>query len=160
MESSGIEIRRAGAADAPALAQLLAAAFAEYEAAYTPAAFAATTPGADQIRARLPEGPVWIALQQACPVGTVSAVRRGETVYLRSMAVLPAARGLGAGARLLHEVEAFARHAGATALLLSTTPFLTRALRLYEHYGFQPSPAGPHDLHGTPLLTLVKSLAP
>jgi hypothetical protein len=59
---------------------------------------------------------------------------------------------------LLYEVEAFARAAGAISLLLSTTPFLARAIRLYKQWGFGITDAGPHDLHGTPLLTMVKPL--
>ena len=153
-------IRRAVAADAPAIAGVLAAAFAEYEALYTPEGLAATTPPADLIAARLEEGPIWVAVREEAIVGTVSAVRRGEALYVRSMAVLPAARGQRGGEALLREVEAFARANGATSLLLSTTPFLARAIRLYEQWGFGFTDAGPHDLHGTPLLTMVKPLPP
>ena len=153
-----MHIRRATIADAPAIAGVLAAAFAEYEPLYTPEGLAATTPLAERIRARLDEGPIWVALHEEGIIGTVGAVRRGEALYVRSMAVLPAARGQHVGEALLREVEAFARTAGATSLLLSTTPFLARAIRLYEQWGFQYSDAGPHDLYGTPLLTMVKSL--
>jgi GNAT superfamily N-acetyltransferase len=151
-------IRRATAADAPAIAGVLAAAFAEYEPLYTPEGLAATTPPAERIAARLDEGPTWVAVQEEAIAGTVGVVRRGEALYVRSMAVLPAARGQRVGEALLREVEAFARTAGATSLLLSTTPFLARAIRLYEQWGFQYSDAGPHDLYGTPLLTMVKLL--
>jgi GNAT superfamily N-acetyltransferase len=153
-------IRRASAADAPTIAGVLAAAFAEYAPLYTPDGLAATTPPADLIRARLEEGPIWVAVQEDAIVGTVGAVRRGEALYVRSMAVLPTARGNRIGEALLYEVEAFARAAGAISLLLSTTPFLARAIRLYGQWGFAYSEAGPHDLYGTPLLTMVKSLHP
>jgi GNAT superfamily N-acetyltransferase len=153
-------IRRAVAADASAIAGVLAAAFAEYAPLYTPEGLAATTPPTERIAARLDEGPIWVAVQEDTIVGTVGAVRRGEALYVRSMAVLPAARGQRAGEALLREVEAFARADGATALLLSTTPFLARAIRLYKQWGFAYSEAGPHDLYGTPLLTMVKSLHP
>jgi ribosomal protein S18 acetylase RimI-like enzyme len=124
-------IRRAVAADAPAIAGLLAAAFAEYAPLYTPDGLAATTPPAAVIRARLDEGPIWVALHEDAIIGTVGAVRQGAALYVRSMAVLPAARGQHIGEALLREVETFARASGATALLLSTTPFLARAIRLY-----------------------------
>jgi GNAT superfamily N-acetyltransferase len=151
-------IRRAVAADAPAIAAVLAAAFAEYEPLYTPEGLAATTPPADLIIARLAEGPIWVAVQEDASIGTVGAVRRGAALYVRSMAVLPAARGQRVGEALLREIEAFARIVGATALLLSTTPFLARAIRLYEQFGFEFSDAGPHDLYGTPLQTMIKPL--
>lgn len=155
-----MEIRRARAADAPAIARALAAAFAEYAPAYTPAALAATTPPAARIRARLREGPTWVAVEAGAIVGTVSAAPRGASVYVRSMAVLPAARGHGAGAALLAAVESFARGLGATSLFLSTTPFLTQAIRLYERHGFGATGDGPHDLHGTPLVSMIKPLPP
>jgi ribosomal protein S18 acetylase RimI-like enzyme len=155
-----MEIRRARAADAAAIARALAAAFAEFAPAYTPAALAATTPPAARVRARLREGPIWVAVEGGAVVGTVSAVPRGAGVYVRSMAVLPAARGRGAGAALLREVERYARGLGATSLFLSTTPFLTQAIRLYVRHGFAATGDGPHDLHGTPLITMVKPLPP
>lgn len=156
--TSKLEIRRAGAAEAPAIAGVLHAAFAEYEAAYTPGGFAATTPAAEQIRARLDEGPIWVAVRDGAVVGTVGAVIRGEAVYMRGMAALPAVRGHGVGRVLLREVEDFARSVGAQHIWLSTTPFLTGAIHLYEQGGFRRTADPPHDLFGTPLFTMVKPL--
>ena len=153
-----ISIGLAQAGEATAIAAVLLEAFAEYQALYTPTAFAATTPAADIIRRRLAEGPVWVACRQGAVVGTVSAVSRGAACYIRSMAILPAARGYGTGRRLLQQVEDFAIAQGHTALLLSTTPFLARAIRLYEQFGFQRSDGGPDDLFGTPLFTMAKPL--
>jgi hypothetical protein len=62
-----IRIRRAAEGDASAIASLLYASFIEYESAYTPEAFAATTPTAEQIADRMSEGPVWVALQASAP---------------------------------------------------------------------------------------------
>ena len=71
--------------------------------------FAATTPTSETICARFDEGPVWIALLDGAVVGTVAAVLRDEAIlYVRSMAVLPAARGHNIGGTLLGEVERFA----------------------------------------------------
>ena len=155
-----MDIRRAGADDAAAIADVLYAAFAEYQAIYTPGGFAATTPPADRIRERLPEGPVWVAVENEAIVGTVAAVHKGEGMYVRSMAILPTARGQGIGALLLSEIEHAAREAGAHYLYLSTTPFLTRAIRLYERWGFERSADGPTDLFGTPIFKMIKPLAP
>jgi GNAT superfamily N-acetyltransferase len=71
-------------------------------------ALAATTPGAEQVLVRMQEGPVWVALRQGVMLATVAAVVKDESVYIRGMAVLRAARGLGAGAKLLQEVEEWA----------------------------------------------------
>jgi GNAT superfamily N-acetyltransferase len=101
-----------------------------------------------------------VAVRGAEVVGTVAAVPRDGATYVRSMAALPAGRGRGVGGLLLEEIERFARARGHRRLFLSTAPFLGRAVRLYERFGFRPSPDGPHDLFGTPLVTMVKLLRP
>ena len=155
--ASDILIRRALVAEAAAIASLLREAFLEFEPLYTPSAFAATTPTPDQIRARWEEGP-WVAVQNQNLVATVAAVPKRTGLYVRSMAVLPIARGQRIAWRLLREVENFAVTNQHTCLFLSTTPFLTSAICLYESFGFQRSSQGPYDLFGTPLFTMVKQL--
>lgn len=153
-----VALRRAGPDDAVAIASILQQAFAPLRSQYTAQAFAATVPPADTLRARLAEGPTWLALLDGKGVGTVSAVAHGPDLYLRSMAVLPAARGRGLGRLLLGEAEAFARAQRLGRLTLSTTPFLHAAIALYEAVGFVRSGEGPTDLHGTPLVRMAKGL--
>jgi GNAT superfamily N-acetyltransferase len=105
------------------------------------------------------EGPAWVALHNETIVGTASAVIQGAALYIRGMAVLPAARGRKVGELLLEEIESFAATQGLQSLVLSTTPFLSRAIRLYEHFGFVRRSDGPDDLFGTPLFTMVKRLS-
>lgn len=154
-----IQIRRATRRDASTIAEVLHTAFVEYEHCYTQEAFAATTPSAEHLCERIEEGPIWVALQGEHLVGTVSVVPEGQACYLRSMAILPAARGQRIGVCLLEQVEQFAREQGADRLYLRTTPFLERAIRLYERCGFQRSEEGPLTLFGTPLFTMVKALS-
>ena len=153
-----IHIRLAEECDTTAIASVLYESFIEYQASYTPAAFTATTPTPAQIQKRLSEGSVWVAWHHDALVGTISAVEQGAGLYLRSMAVLPSARGYGVGRGLVEHVEQFAIAQGYHYLVLRTTPFLTHAIRLYEQVGFQRITAGPHDLYGTPLLTMLKPL--
>jgi GNAT superfamily N-acetyltransferase len=94
--------------------------------------FAATAITGEEVQGRLSEGPVWLATIQAEFLGTVSAIRRPHEVYVRGMAVIPSARGHAVGWRLLEEVDKFAIASGCGRLSLSTTPFLTRAIHLYE----------------------------
>ena len=150
-------LRSADASDASAISATLREAFAEFEALYTPAAFRATTPTTDQIRTRMAEGPVWVAERDGRVVGTVAAVPRNGELYIRSMAVRPAVRGEGIAARLLQAVESFATARQYRRLVLTTTPFLTAALQLYEREGFRLT-GERSDLHGTPLLTMAKEL--
>jgi ribosomal protein S18 acetylase RimI-like enzyme len=74
------------------------------------------------------------------------------------MAVLPTARGQRIGELLLLQIESYAGEQGHERLVLSTTPFLHRAIRLYENFGFRRNGEGPHDLFGTPLFTMEKFL--
>jgi len=151
-------VRLANITEAPSIQSVLHQAFLEYESFYTPEALSSTTPTAERIRQRWKEGPVWVAVQNNRIIGTVSAVPKSEALYIRSMAVLPSARGQGIGRMLLQAVEGFARARGYSRLFLSTTPFLLRAIQLYEHFGFRRSDDGPNNLFGTSLFTMVKTL--
>gem|GEM_PF-183439 len=157
---SEAQIRIAVPDEASSIASLLARSFAEYESSYTADAFAATISTADRIRSRIEEGPVWVALRNNALIGTLAAVARGEALYLRGMAVDPTARGGGIGRDLLKRAEEYAGRNGFKRLFLSTTPFLDDAINLYERYGFSRIDEGPHDLFGTPLFTMVKTLPP
>lgn len=101
---------------------------------------------------------MWVAEHERQIVGTVSVVPEGDSLHLRSMAILPAARGARIGERLLREIETFARANAYSRLFLSTTPFLHRAIRLYQRFGFEPTDQPPHELFGTPLLTMSKAV--
>jgi len=155
---AGIQIREARAEDAEAVARVLYESFVEFRALYTDGGFAATTPNAEQIRIRMSEGAVWLAFRDSLALGTVAAVVKGTRLYMRGMAVLPSARGLGIAARLLGVVEDRARREGCGRIFLSTTPFLSGAIRLYEGSGFRRTDEGPHELGGTPLLTMEKNI--
>jgi ribosomal protein S18 acetylase RimI-like enzyme len=74
------------------------------------------------------------------------------------MAVVPNARGRRVGWRLLVVMEEFARRLGLARMYLSTTPFLDRAIRLYERYGFTRTDEPPHEMSGTPLFTMTKQV--
>jgi GNAT superfamily N-acetyltransferase len=152
-------IRRAEPQDAAEVARVLRQSFLEYQDEYTPEGFAATTPDEQQVRVRMGQGPTWVALLNDAIVGTASVVEKGKGgLYVRGMAVLPLARGRGVGELLLREIEAFALRNNCIRLLLSTTPFLTCAIRLYERFGFQRTPDGPNELFGTPLFSMARAL--
>lgn len=157
--NSDVEIRIASADDAETIAEILRRAFGEFETFYTPEAFAATTPNAEKIRERFNgEGAIWVALKKAEIVGTVSAVPDGERLYMRSMAMLPEAQGLGIGRKLLQTVENYAGENGFEKLFLYTVPFLTGAIRLYEQSGFARGKLETEGFFGTPWLEMVKDL--
>jgi GNAT superfamily N-acetyltransferase len=154
----GVHVRTAAPEDAALIVSVLLEAFIEYRDSYTPEAFAATTLECGEVLSRMKEGPVWVATLGGEVVGTVAAVARGEELYIRGMAVLPQDRGRRIGELLLREIEDYASTQGYVRLTLSTTPFLHRAIRLYERFGFRRDEAGPHDLMGAPLFTMAKSV--
>lgn len=155
-----VQIRVARPDDAAVIAAVLLQSFVEFESLYTKKAFAATTPDAAQVLARMGEGPLWIAFRNTEALGTAAAVLKGKSAYIRGMAVLPAARRLQVGRGLLEHVEHWAFHQGCNRLFLSTTPFLHAAIRLYENFGFHRTDEGSRDLFGTPLFTMEKALPP
>src|SRR5437588_170543 len=124
-----LEIRLASLEDAQAIAGVLHQSFVEFKALYTAPGFAATVLSSNQALARMREGPVWVALRDGVMLGTVAAVVKDKSVYIRGMAVLPAARGAEVGASLLRQVEDWARSGEFNRLFLSTTPFLHSAIR-------------------------------
>ena len=153
---TNFEIRIAVPGDAEAISFVLDASFAEYEPLYTTEAFRATTPESDVIKNRFGSGEIWTAVLGGKVVGTISVVPANESLYVRSMAVLPEARGNKIGERLLEMVENFALENNFKRLTLSTAPFLDRAIRLYEKFGFVRT--GFVDLHGTTLISMEKNL--
>ena len=151
-----IELRLAPPDVAGEISLLLAAAFADYQPLYTAEGYAATAITPEEVSRRIEEGPVWIAVRDRTVVGTVSVITKGDSLYIRGMAVLPEARGQRIGELLLAHVEKFAETGTFQRLFLSTTPFLDRAIRLYERFGFRRTDEGPHALFGTPLFTMEK----
>ena len=157
--SPTIEIRRATSQDAASVASVLEQAFVEYRELYTEKGYAATVITADEVKARMAEGPMWVAIDNARIVGTVSAVAKGAALYVRGMGIAPEARGKRLGQLLLQHVEAFAVANNYKKLTLSTTPFLLRAITLYEHFGFIRSEEATPGLFGTPLFNMFKNLS-
>lgn len=133
------------------------ASFVEYKPLYTPEGFDATAITPRQVAIRIAEGPVWISVSGDLICGTVSVIPKDDALYIRGMAVLPAARGQRIGELLLEHVERFATTGNFHRLILCTTPFLQQAIRLYEHFGFQRT-AAPDDLFGTPLFSMAKAV--
>ena len=100
-----------------------------------------------------------MALNEGQTVGTVSVLDEDSArLYIRSMAVTPAAQGRRIGQKLIEEIERFALKQGFQKLYLYTTPFLHGAIGLYRKNGFeQRGDVG--GFFGTPLIELEKDLS-
>jgi GNAT superfamily N-acetyltransferase len=152
-------VRIASPEDAEAISKVLYEAFNVYRSHYTPEAFAVVTPPRDGIARRFDEGPMWVAVKDDEIVGTVSVVPEPEWLYVRSMAVLPNAQGLGVGHRLIDVVETYAIENGFERLFLYTTYFSPGAIELYEKHGFKRGRDTTADeWYGTPGLEMDKKL--
>jgi ribosomal protein S18 acetylase RimI-like enzyme len=154
-----VEIRLAIEEDAEDISEILRLSFAEFESDYTPAAYAIVTPPAEEITGRFAEGPMWVAVRNGQLTGTVSVVPETDRLYIRSMAVLPNAQGLGIGKRLMLAVEKYGIEKGFDSLFLYTTHFSADAIRLYERLGFiKDQDTTAESWYGTPGLSMIKKI--
>ncbi len=157
-EQSNISIREAISTEGTVISKLLYESFLEYQKDYTSKAFAATAIDSKTVRQRMEEGPVWVATINDKVAGTASLVIGNDEMYVRGMAVHPKYRGKKIGWALLENIEIFAKENDCTRLILYTTPFLHKAIKLYETFGFRRSNEGPDNLFGTPLFAMTKVL--
>ncbi len=156
---ASIVVREATGQDAACIETILAESFEEYKPSFTNAAFRATTPTQDEILERLEEGLTWVAICEDKIVGTISAVPRGRVMLLRDLAVPPAERGKAIGKKLLVHAARYAYNHKYRRLSMHAAPFLTRALREVEQFGFHRIDEGPCELDGqTPIYTMTKPL--
>lgn len=101
----------------------------------------------------------WIAEEGSRRVGCVFCIAADErTAQLRILLVDPAARGHGAGTRLVDECLQFARQAGYQRMKLWTNHPLIAARRIYLSRGFQLVEEQPHRSFGATLTGQVYEL--
>jgi N-acetylglutamate synthase-like GNAT family acetyltransferase len=155
---SNIKLRLAEVADAGTVAAILYESFIGYKRLYTHKAFEATTLGMRQITQRIKDKKMWVAFYNDVMSATVSLEPADDVMQIRSVAVAPAVRGRGVGWELMVHAEDEARKSQIYSLVLTTTPFLFEAIRLYERFGFKSY--GSDDLHGTPLIKMKKIIKP
>jgi ribosomal protein S18 acetylase RimI-like enzyme len=126
-------IDRAGAADLPALVDLL-------NEAYLPAeAFLYDGPRttADEVAARMVKG-VFLVVRSAGGLdGCVYVEPRGERGYLGMLGVPPRRQGTGLGRELVRAGEAFVRARGVSTLEIDVVSRRTELFGFYERLGFR-----------------------
>lgn len=97
----------------------------------------------------------WIAEREGRNVGSVLLVKDPEregVARLRLLLVEPEARGLGIGARLVHECTRFARRAGYRTITLWTNSVLHSARAIYGREGYRLVREEPHHSFGHDLV--------
>jgi GNAT superfamily N-acetyltransferase len=145
------EIRRAGEADAAAIAQLLYDFNSEYED-FTPGVPALT----ERLGELLADEAITVLLADDPPTGFAlfrlrpSLWAKAGDAYLEELYVVPAQRRKGIGRALLEASIEAAHKAGANHFELTTGETDTEARTLYESRGFtnrEGSPDGPRMLY-------------
>jgi GNAT superfamily N-acetyltransferase len=108
---------------------------------------------------------VIVAEMDGSPAGTITFYPEGgyydekvpsDWACLRTLAVLPTARGQGVGRALMKECLSRARSLGRTRMLLHTLPFMSAAIALHESLGFKRAPE--LDIRYRPDLTFLAYL--
>jgi DNA-binding MarR family transcriptional regulator/ribosomal protein S18 acetylase RimI-like enzyme len=95
----------------------------------------------------------WIAEMQGERVGSIFCVKAGEDIAkLRLLLVVPKARGMGLGTRLVEEGIRFAKRSGYKKLTLWTNDVLVEARKIYEKNGFRLVEEEPHHSFGHDLV--------
>lgn len=153
-----MKIRRACAADCSAISIVLHEAFSPLRARYTDEAYAITVLNEEKVLERMKAGITWLAEEEGLPLGTGTINYTDEGHYITGMAVLPSAQGKKIGRKLLEIIEENARQEGEKRLHLLTTPFLHRAITLYEHNGYKRMENGITELKGQKVIQFEKYL--
>lgn len=141
MHDFALSLRPARDDDGPALAQLIAACFAEYEGClYASAEFPELAAPASHYVGR--GGFLRVATEGERLVGSLAAVPVPEqgAVEVSKVYLAAALRGRGGAQRLMAEAESFAAALGARRLVLWSDTRFARAHRFYEKLGFTPQP--------------------
>lgn len=159
-----LQIRNAHEGDRDAVRYVTLAAFQEY-AAQMPEHWEEYRQGILRTLAHVKPAEQIVAERDGFIVGTILLYPAGSVFSnpnrppvtlqwpeMRLLAVAPAARGQGVGARLIQECIRRARASGAGALTLHTSDIMRVAMQMYERMGFKR--ALELDFHPAPDLTI------
>jgi len=170
-------LRPAGPADAPAIAEVLHAAFAAYDGRLQPRP-GALSETAESITKAFTDHRGFVALPDmdradaaradAGPAGatdgrTVGSVlyrREGEGLYLGRLGVLPSWRGEGIGAALVESVLAAGRAEGAGRVILNVRILLPDNVAFFRRLGFREVALGTHAGCSAPTYHVMERLLP
>ena len=135
--SDTVAVRAASAADAPAIAATIAAAFTQYRGKLVPESGAfRETPEA--IAGQLANGSrAIVAERNGTMMGCVMTELLEGDLYFGRLAILPKARGLGLAKRLIAAVEDEARRCGLPGVRLGVRIALPDNQRLFTSLGYR-----------------------
>jgi GNAT superfamily N-acetyltransferase len=139
MADSDVIVRVAESEDIREVHTVLTEAFAPYREHYTEKAYNVTVVSMKEMEDRLndPNRLILVAQFQEKIVGTAAIKVSSDNFYLQSMAVRPGLQREGIGMLILEAIEKHAKEVGVTELSLECYEPLTKAIRIYEKFGFR-----------------------
>ena len=148
------ELRRAAAADADPIRDLVAAAYSGYATLIGRTPMPMLADYAIAVR----EHEVWVLDADSEVVGVLELIQKPDQLWIENVAVSPAWQGRGLGRRLLRHADDEARRRGVGRLGLLTNERYLDNIAMYERYGYRETHRRPHL--GTDLVFFRKQLAP
>jgi GNAT superfamily N-acetyltransferase len=146
------ELRRATGADAPAITELVAAAYRDYEPLIGRTPLPMLVHYADAVR----EHEIWVLDLDGALVGVIELEPRGDHLWVENVAVAPRWQGRGFGRRLLRHADDEAARHGLREIGLLTNERYVDNIAMYTRYGYRETDRVPHE--GTDLVYFRKRL--
>lgn len=146
-------LRRADDKDAPAITELVAAAYEHYR----PLIGRTPLPMLTDYRVTIREHQVWLLEADGSLVGVLDVEPKADHLWLDNVAVHPSAQRQGHGRRLLAHAEEFAREAGLQEVRLLTNERYVENIAMYLRHGYAETHRAPYL--GTDLVYFSKRLA-
>jgi N-acetylglutamate synthase-like GNAT family acetyltransferase len=134
-------VRAAVAADAPAVTNLVAAAYQ----VYLPRIGRRPAPMDADYSELIGRGAVWVAAAADEIVGVLVLEFESDHVLLENVAVSPGAQGSGVGGLLIDTAEQQARERGLPEVRLYTNAGMTENLAYYPRRGYTETGRGEHE---------------
>jgi GNAT superfamily N-acetyltransferase len=137
------EPRPARPDEAPALRDLVRAAYAKY----VPRLGREPAPMLDDYAARIAARQAWVLEEAGALVGALILEDEPDALMLYNIAVSPNAQGIGVGKRLMAFTEAEARRRGYLLLKLYTNEKMVENVAMYPRLGFTETHRGSEAGH-------------
>ena len=146
-------LRRAGAADAAAINDLVHAAYVGYAPLIGRTPLPMLTDYDEAVR----QHDVWVLAEGERLVGVLELELRDDHLWIENVAIAPTHQGRGHGRRFLQHAETVARDHGREEIRLLTNERYLANIAMYERYGYAETHREPHK--GTDLVYFRKSLS-
>ncbi len=126
------EMRKAKAADLPAIHVIVQKAYSRY----IPRLGRPPGPMLDDYDQLIRDGHVWVAERSGTVVGVLVLIPQADHLLLHNVAVHPDTQGQGVGRLMLDDAERLARQGGYSMIRLYTNEVMTENVGLYSHLGY------------------------